>query len=106
MKSATALVTAVLVAVGLAGCGGGGPHDSDAEVMCERAIRDSLVGDTRLSGTTSIVEKESDNAVRWRVSGNATGTNALGGPAEGRWYCVAIWTDSEGYEIVDAGLVN
>lgn len=104
MKPLKTLAAGLATVLLVTGCSSGGPYASDAEVTCERFVRDNTVGKVKISGTTSIVEKETENAARWRVSGNVEGTNVLGGPAENRFYCVVVWTSTDKtYTVTDAG---
>ena len=99
---------ALLLAVGpLTGCGTSEPTASEAEAMCETQISSMVLSRAKFSGTTSIVEEETDMWIRWRVSGDVTGENALGGPAQQRFFCVvSAMKDGSDYLINDADLLD
>ena len=63
------------------------------------------MGDVKLSNTTHVVMDETDTQVDWVVSGDAEGTNALGGPARERFYCNITWTNDD-YTITDVGFAR
>lgn len=92
----------------LAACGGSAdePESTYAEVICERAVREGVVGDVKLSNTTNVVLDESEGRVDWVVSGDAEGTNAMGGPAYERFYCNVTWIKGGDYTITDVGFVD